>query len=81
MCVSARPCLSGIRGVSVGCRILVCVCLYVSVCGPAASGPVRLKNVHQGLPPSGIQGGHVHLVQGVYEYCHYMQDKFDDNGW
>ena len=20
-------------------------------------------------------------VQGVYEYCHYMQDKFDDNGW
>ena len=46
-----------------------------------AAGPVRLKNVHQGLPPSGIQGGNVHLVQGVYEYCHYMQDKFDDNGW
>ena len=48
---------------------------------PAATGPVRLKNVHQGLPPSGIQGGNVHLVQGAYEYCHYMQDKFDDNGW
>ena len=45
------------------------------------TGPVRLKNVHVGLPPSGIQGGKVHLVQGLYEYCHYMQDKFDDNGW
>lgn len=53
----------------------------LSFTAPAAAGPLRLRNVHLGLPPSGIQGGSLHLVQGVYEYCHYMQDKFDDNGW
>ena len=46
---------------------------------PGVSG--RLRNVHEGLPASGVQGGQVHLVQGAYDYCHYMQDKFDDNGW
>lgn len=41
----------------------------------------RLLNVHQGLPPSGIQGGSVHMIFGNYEYFHYMQDRVDDSGW
>ncbi|KAJ1491341.1 peptidase family C78-domain-containing protein [Baffinella frigidus] len=28
-----------------------------------------------------VKGGSVHLVQGAYDYCHYMQDTFDDDGW
>lgn len=46
---------------------------------PSAGG--RLMNVHNGLPPSGIRGGTIHIVQGDYDYYHYMQDKFDDKGW
>ena len=41
----------------------------------------RLMNVHLGIPPSGVKGGTVHLIEGDYDYCHYMQDKFDDSGW
>mmetsp|Transcript_71632 Transcript_71632/g.149474 ORF Transcript_71632/g.149474 Transcript_71632/m.149474 type:complete len:909 (-) Transcript_71632:351-3077(-) len=44
-------------------------------------GIQRLQNVHEGLPPSGVKGGTQHVVQGRYEYCHYMQDKFNDDGW
>ena len=33
----------------------------------------RLRDVHVGLPPSGVPGGRQHLVQGSYEYYHYMQ--------
>jgi len=43
----------------------------------------RLSNVHRG-----IEGKHgvgscadVALVQGDYQYHHYMQDSFDDDGW
>ena len=25
--------------------------------------------------------GTTHCVRGAYEYYHYMQDRFDDNGW
>lgn len=32
----------------------------------------RLSDVHVGLAPSGV-GGTVHLVQGSYDYYHYMQ--------
>jgi len=42
---------------------------------------IRLSNVHEGLPASGIQNGTVSLVQGTYDYFHYMQDRFDDSGW
>eukprot|EP01023_Acetabularia_acetabulum_P017366 TRINITY_DN18663_c1_g1_i1.p1 TRINITY_DN18663_c1_g1~~TRINITY_DN18663_c1_g1_i1.p1 ORF type:complete len:618 (-),score=75.84 TRINITY_DN18663_c1_g1_i1:331-2076(-) len=41
----------------------------------------RLVDVHKGLPPSGIPNGQLFLIDGSYEYFHYMQDKFDDNGW
>lgn len=41
---------------------------------------LRLRNVHEGLPAPGI-GGQLYLVDGAYEYYHYMQDKFNDAGW
>ena len=49
--------------------------------GGGAGGPsARLVNVHEGLRDPGV-GGRRSLVDGEYEYCHYMQDRFDDNGW
>lgn len=41
---------------------------------------VYLMNVHEGVT-SDLKDGSVHLVQGDYEYRHYMQDKMNDNGW
>ncbi|KAJ1525728.1 hypothetical protein ONE63_008936 [Megalurothrips usitatus] len=46
--------------------------------GSSNSGPLR--NPHDGLN-SGVKGGQVSLVKGQYNYHHYMQDRFDDNGW
>lgn len=39
----------------------------------AAANNSRLADVHVGLPPSGVPGGSVHLIDGSYEYYHYMQ--------
>lgn len=44
-------------------------------------GSVLLKDVHIGIPSSGVTGGSASLVQGSYEYYHYLQDGFDDSGW
>ncbi|KAL2515405.1 putative Ufm1-specific protease [Forsythia ovata] len=44
-------------------------------------GSSLLKDVHHGIPSSGVSGGFVSLVQGSYEYYHYLQDGFDDSGW
>ncbi|XP_031405210.1 probable Ufm1-specific protease isoform X2 [Punica granatum] len=44
-------------------------------------GPSLLQEVHIGIPGSGVSGGIVSLVQGSYEYYHYLQDGFDDSGW
>ncbi|KAK9278466.1 hypothetical protein L1049_028031 [Liquidambar formosana] len=44
-------------------------------------GSLRLKDVHIGIPGSGVSGGFISLVQGSYEYHHYLQDGFDDSGW
>ncbi|KAH6819954.1 Peptidase C78 [Perilla frutescens var. hirtella] len=44
-------------------------------------GSYLLKDVHHGIPSSGVSGGHVSLIQGSYEYYHYLQDGFDDSGW
>ena len=42
----------------------------------------RLRDVHtMNLPRSHVEGGTVHCVKGSYDYYHYMQDRFDDNGW
>ncbi|XP_022885346.1 probable Ufm1-specific protease isoform X1 [Olea europaea var. sylvestris] len=44
-------------------------------------GSYLLKDVHHGIQSSGVSGGFVSLVQGSYEYYHYLQDGFDDSGW
>nr|XP_043607055.1 probable Ufm1-specific protease [Erigeron canadensis] len=45
------------------------------------NGSPMLKDVHIGIPGSGVHGGVVSLVQGSYDYHHYLQDGFDDSGW
>ncbi|XP_068651394.1 probable Ufm1-specific protease [Aristolochia californica] len=40
-----------------------------------------LKDVHNGISCSGVSGGFASLVEGSYEYYHYLQDGFDDCGW
>ncbi|KAM2820206.1 hypothetical protein PS2_038532 [Malus domestica] len=42
-------------------------------------GSSLLKDVHVGIPSSGVSGGSVSLVQGSYEYYHYLQDAFNDS--
>ncbi|KAL0364490.1 UNVERIFIED_CONTAM: putative Ufm1-specific protease [Sesamum angustifolium] len=44
-------------------------------------GSSLLKDVHQGIPSSGVSGGSISLIQGSYEYYHYLHDGFDDSGW
>ncbi|KAK4264456.1 hypothetical protein QN277_025630 [Acacia crassicarpa] len=44
-------------------------------------GSTLLKDVHIGIPSSGVAGGAISLVQGSYEYHHYLQDGFNDSGW
>ncbi|XP_073142451.1 probable Ufm1-specific protease isoform X2 [Henckelia pumila] len=44
-------------------------------------GSSLLKNVHHDIPSSGVSGGIASLIQGSYEYHHYLQDGFDDSGW
>ncbi|CAN6585478.1 unnamed protein product [Malus baccata var. baccata] len=44
-------------------------------------GSTLLKDVHIGIPSSGVSGGSVSLLQGSYEYYHYLQDAFNDSGW
>lgn len=40
----------------------------------------RLSDVHLHIPSPG-QDWSVHIVKGSYDYYHYGQDGFDDNGW
>ncbi|KAF7666244.1 hypothetical protein LDENG_00112810 [Lucifuga dentata] len=40
-----------------------------------------LRNPHQVLTHPTLENGKVYLVQGIYSYHHYMQDRMDDNGW
>ncbi|KAL4446803.1 hypothetical protein ABPG77_008047 [Micractinium sp. CCAP 211/92] len=54
--------------------------LAAALAAGGVGGKPRLSDVHVGLPRSPV-GGSVHLVQGSYDYYHYMQDKFDDSGW
>ncbi|XP_054805421.1 probable Ufm1-specific protease isoform X2 [Prosopis cineraria] len=44
-------------------------------------GSTLLRDVHIGIPSGGVAGGIVSLVQGSYEYHHYLQDGFNDSGW
>ncbi|CAI5501529.1 unnamed protein product [Closterium sp. Naga37s-1] len=48
----------------------------------ASSKGLRLWDVHVGLPRLPHSAGcRQYLVQGSYEYYHYMQDRIDDSGW
>lgn len=49
--------------------------------GSTKKGPYLLRDVHARIPSSGVSGGLVSLVQGSYEYYHYLQESFDDSGW
>ncbi|XP_077135729.1 ufm1-specific protease 2 [Ranitomeya variabilis] len=40
-----------------------------------------LRNPHVHLNHPSLEGGTVSMVQGIYSYHHYMQDRMDDNGW
>jgi hypothetical protein len=43
-------------------------------------GPYLL-NVHEGLPLAGGSNAYSSIVHGQYSYHHYLQDKFNDDGW
>lgn len=40
-----------------------------------------LINVHEGVNSESGSSGQYFLVDGDYEYRHYLQDKVNDNGW
>ncbi|XP_040385270.1 probable Ufm1-specific protease [Oryza brachyantha] len=40
-----------------------------------------LRDVHREIPSSGVSGGIMSLIDGSYEYYHYLHDGIDDNGW
>lgn len=40
-----------------------------------------LINPHQYINTQPMKDGQHYLVQGLYSYHHYMQDRFDDNMW
>ncbi|XP_071382390.1 ufm1-specific protease 2 [Centroberyx affinis] len=40
-----------------------------------------LRNPHLVLTHPTLENGKLYLVQGIYSYHHYMQDRMDDNGW
>ncbi|CAN4087996.1 unnamed protein product [Withania somnifera] len=44
-------------------------------------GSSFLKDVHLVIPSSGVSGGVASLVQGSYEYYHYLHERLDDSGW
>ncbi|NXP89821.1 UFSP2 protease, partial [Passerina amoena] len=46
---------------------------------PYKDGYLRNPHLHLSLP--GMESSMVYLVQGVYSYHHYMQDRVDDSGW
>ncbi|GJN13389.1 hypothetical protein PR202_gb00083 [Eleusine coracana subsp. coracana] len=43
------------------------------------SGSSLLWDVHRELPSSGVSGGIMSLIDGSYEYYHYLHDGIDDN--
>lgn len=45
------------------------------------SGSSLLRDVHTEIPSSGVSGGAMSLIDGSYEYYHYLHDGIDDNGW
>lgn len=85
---SAREALH--RALGLPCdRPLFRTCNALGGGGAGGGIPGLLRDVHLGLGPSGLGGGTVSMVQGSYEYYHYLQPtghgdkpgKYDDNGW
>ncbi|KAK9726725.1 hypothetical protein RND81_05G233300 [Saponaria officinalis] len=64
-------------------RVANALCFFNSnsKTGSTRKGYPLLKDVHVSTPSSGVSGGLVSLVQGSYEYHHYLQGGFDDSGW
>ncbi|XP_057472814.1 probable Ufm1-specific protease [Actinidia eriantha] len=54
---------------------------YIARSNSIWKGSPLLKDVHLGIPSSGVSGGVVSMVQGSYQYYHYLHDGFDDSGW
>nr|XP_033799459.1 ufm1-specific protease 2 isoform X4 [Geotrypetes seraphini] len=40
-----------------------------------------LRSPHLNLIPPATESTEMFLLQGIYSYHHYMQDRIDDNGW
>ncbi|CAL4907116.1 unnamed protein product [Urochloa decumbens] len=49
--------------------------------GTSRNGSSLLRDVHREIPSSGVSGGVMSLIDGSYEYYHYLHDGIDDNGW
>ncbi|KAL5205601.1 hypothetical protein ABZP36_033810 [Zizania latifolia] len=45
------------------------------------NGSSLLRDVHREIPSSGVSGGIMSLIDGSYQYYHYLHDGIDDNGW
>ncbi|CAN6342622.1 unnamed protein product, partial [Urochloa humidicola] len=48
--------------------------------GTSRNGSSLLRDVHREIPSS-VSGGVMSLIDGSYEYYHYLHDGIDDNGW
>ncbi|KAL1299464.1 hypothetical protein AAHE18_18G112300 [Arachis hypogaea] len=55
--------------------------LKIGGLGSQQKGLTLLRDVQLGFQTVGVFGGSVSLVQGSYEYFHYLQDGFNDSGW
>ncbi|KAH7681528.1 Peptidase C78 ubiquitin fold modifier-specific peptidase 1/ 2 protein [Dioscorea alata] len=44
-------------------------------------GSLLLRDVHTEIAGSGVSGGITSLIDGSYEYYHYLHGGIDDNGW
>ncbi|CAL5093952.1 unnamed protein product [Urochloa decumbens] len=49
--------------------------------GTSRNGSSLLRDVHREIPSSGVSGGIMSLIDGSYEYYHYLHDGIDDNVW
>ncbi|KAL6854361.1 hypothetical protein ACP4OV_019264 [Aristida adscensionis] len=49
--------------------------------GKSEKSSSLLRDVHREIPSSGVSGGIMSLIDGSYEYYHYLHGGIDDNGW
>ena len=40
---------------------------------PTSGKAGRLQNVHEGIAAPAVEGGVIHMIDGTYDYHHYMQ--------